>query len=298
MAVTSREDQSVSAIVTALSEQADHEDDEVDMEEVQLVTSSNKTKEKDKYDMRELTKALAKVNLPRPKSENCFLASMETLNHQPPPPATTHPSPLPIPTIVPVVLALAQQHHASSPPQPAHPSTLSKSKSGDPLEIIKPSGAGNGKITVPTTQHPQTHHHPLSTPVPQIQIKGGDQQVPKPTEYSSSTGGTKPLPTVTSHSTVTTTTGRPQDSPPSYATVAQTHGGIGLISQSPLPQSTQPKSVSPSAPPIVSSSIGTTVPTVIPQPVTTTTVGPTPTTTTAATTHTSVYGPSYSSSKK
>jgi hypothetical protein len=84
VAVASREDQSVSAIVTALSEQADHEDDEIDLEEVPL--TSSKTKDKDNY--QNLTKALAKVNLPRPKSENCFL-SLETLDHRQPI-TTTH----------------------------------------------------------------------------------------------------------------------------------------------------------------------------------------------------------------
>lgn len=41
------EDQSVSAIVTALSEQADHEDEEEDLEE-EPPPPSNKTKDKDK----------------------------------------------------------------------------------------------------------------------------------------------------------------------------------------------------------------------------------------------------------
>lgn len=175
-AVTSREDQSVSAIVTALSEQAAQEDEEIDLEDIM----PSKSKEKEKNEMKELTKALkaTKVNLPRPKSENCFLASLETLNNN----QTSSGKPLQTSANMTIVL--------SKPPS-QQPGSSSSSSSAT---IIVPPMSSNA-VSQPT-------------PTPQICIKSGDSSITisdSPPKYQESTFITSSIPSTSSSQSTPTT---------------------------------------------------------------------------------------------
>ncbi|XP_035707444.1 potassium/sodium hyperpolarization-activated cyclic nucleotide-gated channel 1 isoform X2 [Folsomia candida] len=214
--VATREDQSVSAIVTALSEQAAHEDEEVDLQPTP--PPSNKSKDKDKCDMRELTKALAKVNLPRPKSENCFLASLETLNNTVP---TTTPGPISSSAVT----SMSSKLLVAAVTAPllttmGHPQLMSHMAG-----TSQPSGAAhsstNADVIVKTASAPVT-------PIP-----GGKAGVEKPPSYSQVTGTIGPATTTTTTSQVhvigqplvvvpiTITTSAAVSAPPASSTTSQ-----------------------------------------------------------------------------